>query len=66
MTIFLNGQARDLPAERTLSKLLQELGLEGKPVVVELNGEAVLRTAYEQTTVQDQANVEIITLAAGG
>jgi sulfur carrier protein len=66
MTIFLNGQARDLPAELTLTKLLQELGLEGKPVVIELNGEAVLSTAYEQTTVQDQAKVEIITLAAGG
>ena len=66
MTIFLNGQARDLPAALTLTKLLQELDLEGKPVVIELNGEAVLGTAYEQTTVQDQAKVEIITLAAGG
>jgi len=66
MTIFLNGQARDLPAELTLTVLLQDIGLEGKPVVIELNGEAVLGTAYEQTTVHDQAKVEIITLAAGG
>ena len=40
--------------------------MEGKPVVVELNGDALLPGDHAITTVADGAAVEIITLAAGG
>ena len=64
--ITLNGRPHAIAGETTLDRLLASLGLEGKPVVVELNGEAVLPRDHPHTTVSDGACVEIVTLAAGG
>jgi len=65
-TITLNGSPHPLPGELTLDQLLESLGLAGKPVVVELDGEAVFPRDHTQTRIADGARVEIITLAAGG
>ena len=66
MTITLNGTPHPLPEEITVAGLLESLGLAGKPVVVELDGEAVFPRDHPQTAVRDGARVEIVTLAAGG
>lgn len=66
MTITINGQPRELSKELPLTALLKELGMNEKPVVVELNGTAILQADYPATQVQDRAKIEIITLAAGG
>jgi len=67
MTLQLNGQARDFEATAfTVSTLLETLGLGGKPVVVELDREPVFPADYTATSVRDGANVEIVTIAAGG
>lgn len=67
MTITINGQSRTFDAsEYTIVTLIVELGLEGKPVVVELNREAVLPGDYAGTPVADGSELEIVTIAAGG
>ncbi len=66
MTIILNGQQHSLSSEITLPDLLESLGLSGKPVVVELNQEAILPRNFAQTLIQANDQLEIITLAAGG
>ena len=67
MTLQLNGQTRDFDSESlTVSSLLDTLGLGGKPVVVELDREPVFPVDYAGTAVNDGANVEIVTIAAGG
>lgn len=66
MTIILNGQPHTLDSETTLPELLSSLGLSGKPVVVELNQEAILPRNFTQTLIQPNDQLEIITLAAGG
>ena len=67
MTLQLNGQARSFDAAAfTVSSLLDSLGLGGKPVVVELDREPVFPADYAATAVRDGANVEIVTIAAGG
>lgn len=66
MEITLNGQAHELAGPATLSELLVSLGLAGKPVVAELNREAVLPRHFPETRINAGDSLEIITLAAGG
>ena len=65
-TIQVNGQPHPLESPVSVTALLDTLGLGGKPVVIELNGEALLRDEYPDTLVQPGATLEIVTLAAGG
>lgn len=64
--ITLNGAPHGIPGTLSVSQLLETLGLDGKPVVVELDGRAVLAREHADTMVRDGARVEIVKLAAGG
>ncbi len=67
MTLTINGSSHTFDAsDLRIDTLLTELGLAGKPVVVELNREAVLPAAYPGTDVPDGSELEIVTIAAGG
>jgi len=67
MTITLNGQSRDFDTDHiTVDGLLAEVGLAGKPVVVEVDREAVFPADYGSTGIRDGASIEIVTIAAGG
>ncbi|MEY4570466.1 MAG: sulfur carrier protein ThiS [Verrucomicrobiota bacterium] len=66
MEIQLNGHPHSLEAEMTLGDLLESVGFGGKPVVVELNEQAVFPRDYPSILIQGGARVEIVTLAAGG
>lgn len=65
MTIRLNGHAEETIAP-TILALLAELGLADKPVVVEHNETALLKTEHATTNLAEGDKVEVITLAAGG
>ena len=67
MTITLNGQSRAFTADHlTVDGLLAEVGLAGKPVVVEVDREAVFPADYGIAGIRDGASIEIVTIAAGG
>ncbi len=67
MNVTINGEPRTLEADQlTLTGLLENLGLAGKPVVIELDRQPVLPAAYPATRVTDGAELEIVTIAAGG
>lgn len=66
ITIILNGGSHSLPAAMTLMQLLDHLGFSNKPVVVELDEQAVFPRDYGQLEVRDGSRVELVTLAAGG
>lgn len=67
MNLVINGEARSLEADTfNVSSLLEALGFGGKPVVVELDEEAVFPASYATTGVQEGAKVEIVMIAAGG
>ena len=67
MTLTINGTIRSFEANKlTIDSLLSELDLAGKPVVVELNREAVLPADYSATSISDGSELEIVTIAAGG
>lgn len=66
MTITLNGKTHEIPANSSLTDLIQQLGLTGKPVVIELNRLAIFSRDYATTMIPENAVIEIVTLAAGG
>ena len=67
MTITLNGQPREFEADAmSVTEMVSELGLAGHPVLVELNGDALLRKEFDQHQVTEGATVEIVRMVAGG
>ncbi len=66
MKIYLNGELREFAQEMSMSDLLADIGFGAKPVVVELNQEAIFARDYATTLIKDGARVEIVMLAAGG
>jgi len=66
MQITLNGQAHPIEEETTLNHLLESLDLGGKPVVAELNEQAILPRDFATTVIQADDKLEIVALAAGG
>ena len=65
MKIRLNGEERETEAAG-VAALLDELGLAGVPVLVELNGVALFPREMAGAALADGDVVEVVRLAAGG
>ena len=66
MTITLNGQQHTVPSPATILDLLALLGFGGRPVVVELNRQALLPREHASTSVNAGDVIEIVQITAGG
>ena len=66
MTITLNGQQHTVPSPATILDLLVLLGFGGRPVVVELNRQALLTREHASTAVNAGDVIEIVQITAGG
>jgi len=66
MQITVNGQPHQAGVELTVAGLLEELGLAGKPVAVEVNLDLVPRQRHAGHRLADGDRVEIVTLVGGG
>jgi sulfur carrier protein len=66
MTIYINGEARDVPAELNLSAVLEFFSLPTQRVAVELNKEVVRRGEWESRRVAENDRIEVIHFVGGG
>lgn len=66
ISVVVNGESRTVAAGATALWLLQELGLEGRPVAVEVNELVVPRTRLAGCVLQAGDRLEIVTLVGGG
>jgi len=66
ITLTINGEQQEIEKDLTLKSLLIELGLGEKPVVVELNREALAPSEFEKQILCEGDKLEIVTIAAGG
>ncbi len=67
MTIWVNGEAREVPEGTTLAGLLELLRIGGGPgVAVEVNAEVVRRARHAEHRLSPQDRVEIVTFVGGG
>ncbi|MFT6864802.1 MAG: sulfur carrier protein [Akkermansiaceae bacterium] len=66
MTLTINGEDLEVSDDFTLNNLLSDLGLAEKPVVIELNREALPPSQFRECPLSDGDQLEIIVIAAGG
>ena len=66
ISLTINGEAREAANAIALKTLLSDLGLGDKPVVVELNRQAISPSEFENQILSEGDELEIITIAAGG
>ena len=66
MKIYLNGEARDVPDNYTAAQLVEELGLAGKRIAMEVNMEIVPRSGYQDHPLQQDDKIEIVHAIGGG
>ena len=66
MDIRLNGAPRAVPARCSIADLLEDAGLGGRRVAVEVNGEIVPRGAHGDRLLAEGDRVEIVHALGGG
>jgi sulfur carrier protein len=69
MKLTINGESREFrefPAQPTVAALLDQLGLTGKRIAVEHNGEIVPKSRHAETAVGEGDKFEIVVAVGGG
>lgn len=66
MKLIINGSEKIVEDGLTIPTLLQTLGLDEKPVVIEHNHSALAPSEHASAILSDGDRLEIITIAAGG
>jgi sulfur carrier protein len=66
MQIVVNDKPREIAEGCTIAGLLEDLGLLGKPVAVEVNFELVPRQRHVEHVLVPGDRLEIVTLVGGG
>lgn len=66
MTIYINGQPREVADGVSLSGLVQELGFKADRLAIELNLDIVARAQWEGTQLKNGDKLEIVHFVGGG
>lgn len=66
ITIKLNGEARSVAPEWTISDLLRDLKINNRYCAVERNLELIPREQHLECHLQDGDQIEVVTLVGGG
>lgn len=66
MEIFVNGNPRAIPADYSVYRLLEELGLLEKRLALEVNREIVPRSTYAAQHLNPGDRVEVVHAIGGG
>ena len=64
--VTINGTPRALPVGTTVHDLVATLGLQGKRIAVERNGDIVPRSRYGDTRIAPGDRIEIVGAVGGG
>lgn len=66
MNVVLNGNPRELPDQSTLQWLIDDLGLAGKRLAVEVNEDIVPRSQHGDFNLNDGDRIEVVHAIGGG
>jgi sulfur carrier protein len=66
ITVLINGERREFERPLAFAELIEQLGLAGKRVAVERNGEIVPRSQFGLSSVGDGDRLEIVVAVGGG
>jgi sulfur carrier protein len=66
ITVTINGEAREFEQPLAFAQLIERLGLAGKRIAVERNGEIVPRSEFPSRALADGDRLEIVVAVGGG
>ena len=66
VNVLVNGEETELDDGLTVAGLLETLGLRSRRVAVELNRDVLSRERWQQTTLQERDQIEIVQFVGGG
>ena len=66
ITVSINGESRQLPSSTTVANLIEEMGLAGKRIALELNGGIVPRSMFAAQHLSENDKLEIVIAVGGG
>ena len=66
MNILLNGESKQVPDGITATQLIEQLGLQGKRLAMEVNLEIVPRSTFDSYQFKPEDKVEIVLAIGGG
>jgi sulfur carrier protein len=66
ITVSINGATRQLPDFISVAMLIDEIGLTGKRIALELNGEIVPRSSFSTRKLADKDRLEVVVAVGGG
>ena len=66
MRLFINGEEKNSSDFLSLAELIEQLGMKGDRVAVELNREIVRQPAWPASEVLDGAQIEVVWFVGGG
>ena len=66
MRLVINGKEQTFPDVMTLTQLVEQLGMKGDRVAVELNREIVSRPQWPETQLKDGDRLEVVHFVGGG
>jgi sulfur carrier protein len=66
MKLMVNGQEREIATAVTVATLLDELGMAGQRVAVEVNQEIVPRSRHGEFTLNERDRIEVVFAIGGG
>jgi len=66
ITVTINGEAKAFERTLGVAELVEHLGLSGKRIAVERNGEIVPRSQFSTHTLADGDRLEIVAAVGGG
>ena len=64
--VSINGVARQLPDPTSVAALIEEMGLAGKRIALERNGEIVPRSSFAAQRLADGDRLEVVVAVGGG
>ena len=66
ITVNINGIARRLPDSTSIAGLIEDMGLTGKRIALERNGEIVPRSSFAAQQLADGDRLEVVVAVGGG
>ncbi|OGS90323.1 MAG: thiamine biosynthesis protein ThiS [Gallionellales bacterium GWA2_60_18] len=66
ITVSINGESRQFPQVISVAALIAEMGLSGKRIALERNGEIVPRSQFAERQLADGDKLEIVVAVGGG
>jgi len=66
ISVSINGTARQLADSTSVAALVEEMGLAGKRIALERNGEIVPRSSFPSQQLADGDKLEVVIAVGGG